>query len=98
MVIQSRTDAQDANGQLVPSWATWKTVWSAWYPIKGTEQFEAARLTQKVDFRIRMRYISGLLYTMRISYNSAYYDIISINETGRKDGYEIYVALHRDPQ
>lgn len=98
VVIQQRTDTQDTNGQLVPSWSTWNTVWSAWYPIKGTEQFEANRLTQKVDFRVRMRYISGIDHTMRISYNSNYYNIISINELGRKGGYELYVSLHRDIQ
>jgi len=96
VVIEQRTDSQDANGQLVPTWSTWKTVWMDLIPIKGTEQFEANRLTEKVDFRAKMRYIAGLLPTMRISYNSVYYDIVSINELGRKAGYELFIKLHRD--
>lgn len=97
MVIQQRSDAPDANGQRVPTWSTWKTVWADLIPLKGNEQFEANRLTQKVDFRVKMRYIAGLTYEMRLSYGSSYYNIISINELGRKAGYELFVSLHRDP-
>lgn len=97
VVIQQATNTQDAHGQMVPSWSTWKTVWASLNPIRGAEQFEANRLTQKVDFKMRMRYISGLTHDMRVSYSGSYYDIVSINEISRKEGYEVYIALHRDP-
>jgi len=97
IVIQSATLAQDTMGQMVPTWSTHATVWADLIPIKGDEVTEANRLTQKVDFRVRIRYLSTLTIDMRVSYNSAYYDIVSINELGRKDGYELFIQLHRDP-
>lgn len=95
-VIESASLAQDSYGAENPSWSTFATVWGAFMPLPGTEQYTADRKTEDVPIRIKMRYYPNVTIDMRVLHNSKYYDIISINELGRREGYELIVKLHRN--
>jgi len=98
IVIEQYTQTQNNFGELVPSWSTWNTVWADLIPVKGNEGFMAARKTEQAEFRVRMRYISGLTEDMRLNFQSKTWDILSINELGRQEGWEIIIKQHKNMQ
>jgi len=95
IVIQSLTKTPDAYGALIETWTTFATVQAKKKDIRGDEYFAAKQMNAKVDAIFTIRYLSGVLETMRISYDSKFWDIRSINELGRRDGMEIYAEVRR---
>lgn len=94
--IQTATDTQDAYGQAVSVWATTYTVWADVWPLPYTEQVEGDRKTEQTMFKIRIRWQTGVVPTMRVSYGSYYYDIISIEEGNRQEYLDLIVKLDRN--
>jgi len=94
--LQTATDSQDAYGQAISTWATTYTVWADVFPMPYTEQVEGDRKTEQTLFKVRIRYQSGVIPTMRLVYNSQYYDIISINEGNRQEYLDLIVQLDRN--
>jgi SPP1 family predicted phage head-tail adaptor len=95
ITIEVNTPTPDAYGQPVDSWGTFATIWAKKRDIRGDEYFAAQQMNAKVDSVFTIRHLSGLLNTMRISYDSKYWDIRSINELGRNEGMEIYAEVKR---
>jgi SPP1 family predicted phage head-tail adaptor len=95
ITVQSLTQTRDAYGAPVDTWASFAVVWAKEKPIRGDEYFAAQQMTAKVDTVFTIRWLSGLLETMRISYDGKYWDIRSINELGRRAGMEIYAEAVR---
>ncbi len=95
IVIQSATSAQDDYGQPTETWATFATVWAKKRDLRGDEYFAAKQMTAKVDAIFTIRWLEGVLTTMRISYDGQYWDIRSINELGRREGLELYAEVRR---
>jgi SPP1 family predicted phage head-tail adaptor len=63
--------------------------------MRGEEKFVAAREIQSgIDAIFQIRYDAGVKPIMHIRYNGADYDIVSIQEIGRREGLEI-VARRR---
>lgn len=94
--LQTATDTQDSYGQAVSVWATTYTVWADVWPLPYTEQVEGDRKTEGTMFKIRIRYQSGVIPTMRVVYGSSYYDIVSINEGNRQEYLDLIVRLDRN--
>ena len=95
IIIQSATDARDAYGAVIPTWDTFATVWARKKDIRGDEYFAAQQMNARVDAVFTIRYLSGLLETMRIAYDGKLWDIRSIGNLGRRDGMEIYAEVKR---
>lgn len=95
IVIQSLTQARDAYGALVDTWATFATVWAKKRDIRGDEYFAAQQVNAKVDSIFTIRWLAGVLPTMRIAYDGQFWDIRSLNELGRREGLEIYAEVKR---
>ena len=95
ITIQSATLVRDAYGSAIETWTTFATVWASEKPIRGTEYFAASQINVKIDSIFTIRYLDGLLETMRIYHDGKYWDIRSINELGRQDGMEIYAEVKR---
>jgi len=89
ITIQSVTRTQNSFGEMIETWATWATVWAQVNHKAGREKTEADAVRADADVEFLIRYRSGLLPTMRIVYESNNYDISSIAEIGRRDGYRI---------
>jgi SPP1 family predicted phage head-tail adaptor len=85
VIIQTPTITTDASGISSETWATFAEVFAAVEPLKMREYLAAAATTSKIDVRIRIRHLAGLLPTMRISYDDKYYKIVSIINVGERD-------------
>lgn len=76
ITIQQKTTTQDPYGQPVESWATWKTLWAAVEPLRGTEYMRGQAQEASVDTRVRIRFVSGIdQETMRVVHGSEVFDI-----------------------
>ena len=77
IIIQTPTRDQNAIGE-GHTWAAFATVWASVNPLSGTERFDNEREHAEARVRFNLRYIPGILPSMRISYDSKIYDIQSI--------------------
>lgn len=84
IVIQQNTQSIGANGERTDSWSTFVTVWAGIEYGTGGEGYKANQLTASNDVSFVVRYYPGITERMRISYDSAYWDIVHIAEVGRQ--------------
>ncbi len=89
ITIQTPTLSQNAEGAAVPSYSTFAEVWARKEDLRGEELFAAQKEDAEVTTRWTIRHLTGLRNDMRISYGGNYYDIISILEIGRREGFLI---------
>ena len=77
--IQRLAYAQDANGEPMESWLTWKSVYAHVSPMRGQTYLQGQSQEASVDTRIRIRYQDGIdQQTMRIQHGRDIYDIKSV--------------------
>jgi SPP1 family predicted phage head-tail adaptor len=82
-------------GEPTEKWTTWLECWANVY-FGGGREFEAARqINAEIDTQFQIRYVFGLLPTMRISYDGRYYDIYRIDEVGRRSRLNIWAKARR---
>ena len=87
VTIKSKTATQNSYGEEVIVWVTLATVWAAVEPMRGQEYLESRRLQAEVDYRVRLRYRSGLAPTMRVYYDNRTLEVVSVlnvNENHRE--------------
>jgi len=89
IALQSTTLTTNDYGQRVASWATYATVWASIKYKGGSEKVTDDQVgsTQTVDFTIRYSTdVSGVKASHRLVYNSQNYEILYVQEIGRKEG------------
>ena len=89
IALQSTTLTTNDYGQRVASWATYATVWASIKYKAGSEKVTDDQVgsTQTVDFTIRYSTdVSGVKASHRLVYNSQNYEILYVQEIGRKEG------------
>lgn len=86
ITIQAVSETRTATGSASKTWADWQTVWaSVSYSLAGsdeTEQLAQQNSVERVTFKIR--YLKGLSAKHRICYDGELYDILHIQEDGRR--------------
>lgn len=99
IVIERPTNEQGAAGGVDPTWSTFAEVWAQKEPLLGRKYFAAQQVNAQVDTIFRIRWIDGVDQTMRLIEKSTglVFDIMSVQEIGRQDGYEIMAQVHRVP-
>ena len=99
IVIETFTTVKDAAGQAIKTWAAAGTFWAKVEETGGGEDFEPKELVglNKKKFYIRTCTDTNIDVTMRILYNTDYYNIRHIAEMGRKQ-YAVISAEKRDNQ
>ena len=60
------------------SWLTFRTCWAAIEPLSGKEYFAADAVQSEIKVRIRIRYVAGVLPSMRVLHGSTAYTIEAI--------------------
>lgn len=88
VTVQSTTESRTTTGAVTNTWATFCTRRAAVEPISGREYFDARAENAEISVKFRMRHDSktGLITPkMRISYDSRYFDIESVINTGERD-------------
>ena len=96
VVLQTATESRDAYGQSISTWSTTYTVWADVFPLPYTEQFEGDRKTEQTLYKVRMRWVTGIVPTMRMVYGGYNYDIVSVNEGNRQEYLDLIVSLDRN--
>lgn len=85
ITIEQNTPTQNSYGEPVDAWSTFATVRAQVEPISGREYFDAQKVDADVDYRVRIRYLSGVTNEMRIVYGSKQLDIESVLNIGERD-------------
>lgn len=96
IVIERAAVVQNDLGEEVESWSVWITVWAEVQPLDGSERWQAQEVMAEAPTRFRLRWLPGLSVEDRIRYDDRLYDIHSINEIGRRRGWEILAKARAD--
>ena len=109
--IQRSSSGTSSSGEVIAGWQTIVTRRAASYaPVVGTERFNAPQVAalQQVEFRIRYSAdVASLSPLDRVVYPaldassppadfSRLYDILAVNEIGRREGLAIIAARRAD--
>jgi SPP1 family predicted phage head-tail adaptor len=78
ITLQTCTPTNNSNLEAIPTYSNFATVWAAIESISGKEYWESKTVTAETVVRIRIRYIPGVLPTMRIVYGSRIFHIDAI--------------------
>ena len=84
ITIQEPTKVKSDSGAMVATWSTFKQAWAGIRTIQGVEKQSAESTWPGADSKIKIRYIPGLLSTMRISFNDVIYSIFDINDVDER--------------
>lgn len=88
ILIESASQAADASGALVDTYSTFATWWAAIEQISGREYVAFGKVASEGMFKMRGRFISGVLPAMRLKFGTRIYSIIApptnIDERGHE--------------
>lgn len=88
ITIQTFSASQNDFGEEILSWSTLVTCWaSAEWPMAHNDEKQEAQqetATERIDFTVRYVDASTARPKMRVSYNSKYYDILTVTPLGRQ--------------
>lgn len=80
IVIQSPVKTKGTTGGVVTTWVDFAEVFASIETLRTYEKQAAQSANPGADSMITIKYIAGLLPTMRISYNDKIYSILGIND------------------
>lgn len=92
ITIQSKTEARDAAGQPIETWADLATVDAEWIPQSGREFWGARQINAEATATFRIHYRTDVTVEHRISYNSRTWDIVEAEED-RRFGYKQFLLI-----
>lgn len=78
IVIEQDTTGADASGGVTHVWAPFATVWGWIEPLSAHRLFQAMQANADTQGIVHIRYVAGLLPTMRIKYSGRTFRIVSI--------------------
>jgi len=84
ITIYTRVDTKSSTGAVTTTWTEFKKMWASISSIRGYEKESANAAWPGSDSRISMRYVAGLLPTMRIVYDSVIYSILDIEDADNR--------------
>ncbi len=88
--IQNYTTTRGASGEEISAWAAWTTVWAQVTTLSGTEKSYGPQLVAEATHKIKIRYLDGVVPTIRIDWQEKILDILFIDESRRRQG-EMYL-------
>jgi SPP1 family predicted phage head-tail adaptor len=90
ITLQYESTARGADGSFLKSWASLGVIRAAYNYRSGGEKFEMDQETAVRMVTWTIRYIADVDETWRIKHGSDLYDIVNVEELGRKK----YLKLH----
>lgn len=78
VTIQNRVVTRNALNEAVTTWTDLASVWAAIEPLQGREFWAQQQVQSEVTIRVRIRYRTGLLPSMRLRYGQRIFVIESI--------------------
>lgn len=80
ITFQQLTTVANANGFGEESWADWKTVWAKVENLSAREYWAAKAMQAENTLKFTVRYLSGVLPSMRIIFAGKPYNIETIDD------------------
>ena len=93
--IEQATPSRDGSGAEILTWGLLCTRWASMRYASGSENTSSQKETASASVIFTTRYISGITEKDRLVYDSKNYDIIQINEIGRRHYHEIITEYRR---
>lgn len=85
ITLQKQVNKPNDYGAVVPTWKNVATVWADVSPISGREYFSAQQVQSEVTTQIWMRYLAGVIPTMRVKFGKRYLEIVSVMNTQERN-------------
>lgn len=85
--IERMEGGQDELGQPIDAWIPTYSVWASIEPLQGREYIAAMAVQAERTVRIRLRYLAGIVSTMRVVYQGrvfAIQSVINVREANRE--------------
>ena len=89
VTVQQASEARNALGETVLSWATFATRWASVEGVSSRESMVYGQQQIDVTHRVRLRYLSGLTQSMRILWRGRTLEIVSLLEHGNRSEHEL---------
>lgn len=80
VTIQQNSGSKDDTGAVADNWTTFATTRAAINPWKAKERTTDDKQAMHALFNVRIRYISGVLPSMRVVFGSRTFEILSIQD------------------
>lgn len=97
--LERATNAENAAGELIPTWTELATVWGEYTPVRDVERYAAGQFGAVATARFRIRWsttVADLGPLDRLVYEGAVYDIHAVKEISRRVGLEITAAARAE--
>lgn len=78
--IETPTSTKGKFSDKVVTWELFRKVWANIETLKGNERATASASWPTSDVKITLRYIAGVLPTMRVVYEGSIYSILNVND------------------
>lgn len=78
VTIQQSSLAGNTYGEQTKTWTTFKQVWAAVEPLQGREFWAGQQVQNETTYRVRIRYLAGVVPQMRILYGTKVLNIQQI--------------------
>jgi SPP1 family predicted phage head-tail adaptor len=93
IAIQALTVTEDGMGASIESYSdvAGSPKWAQYIPLKGLERIEASRVSEKEQFKLKVRRWGSMTRKHRVVYGGTNYDIIDI-EDGKRDRYMVLLC------
>jgi SPP1 family predicted phage head-tail adaptor len=85
ITIQSKTIAQDAEGNASAAWSDLKTVWAEPLGKTSREFYRLATNNSEITQIFRVRYAAGITPHMRVKFGGTYLGIIGAENEGERN-------------
>lgn len=95
IIIESLSLVPNDSGGQDETWSTFATVWASLTPKLVKEVTFAQRIEPRTDHEIRMRYLTGLTASMRISFDSRIFEIKAIIVPEEKKEFHYILTTER---
>lgn len=83
------TTTSTATGEQVDTWADVATVWARVNPLAGRERYAAQAIQSELAYRVTLRYRSGVVPKMRLTWESKTLEIVSAANEGATDRFSV---------
>jgi SPP1 family predicted phage head-tail adaptor len=85
ITIQQATQAVQAEGDTVPTWATFKAAFAEVLPVRATERVIGDATRGQASHTIRMQWLDGVTSGMRVTTTGLTFDVVGVtaDRTGR---------------
>ena len=88
ITLQQPNHTRSETGDVTTTWSTFATPWAAVVPLAGRDFYNAKAINSDITHRVEMRYMDGVLPTMRVLHEGRVLELVSppinINERDRE--------------